>query len=71
MKFPVDGIEIADNAYTCNQTKCKIQFGQLRINSTGNFRCEVSGDAPHFKVASKVAHMTVAGELLHIFSLIL
>ncbi|KAL5283388.1 hypothetical protein ACFFRR_005958 [Megaselia abdita] len=60
MKFPVDGIEIADNAYTCNQTMCKIQFGQLRINSTGDFRCEASGDAPHFKVASKVAHMTVA-----------
>lgn len=69
MKFPVDGIEIAENSYTCNQTKCKIQLGQLRINSTGNFRCEVSGDAPHFKVASKVGHMTVAGECSLLFSI--
>lgn len=62
MKFTVDEIEIPENKYTCNQTRCKIELGQLKKNFTGTYRCEVSGDAPHFKVASKDAHMTVAGK---------
>lgn len=60
LKFPVDGVTISDKKFTCNQFYCSIQLENLSQRSSGAYRCEVSGDAPEFKLISKTANMTVA-----------
>ncbi|XP_055908393.1 uncharacterized protein LOC129943155 [Eupeodes corollae] len=60
MKFPVEGVELQDNKHLCNSSICQIELGTLGKNSSGVYRCEVSGDAPHFKLTTKEANMTVA-----------
>lgn len=34
---------------------------QLGIYTSGAYRCEISGDAPEFKLVSQTANMTIAG----------
>ncbi|XP_055850741.1 uncharacterized protein LOC129915280 [Episyrphus balteatus] len=60
MKFPVEGAEVQENKHNCNSSICRIELGALGKKSSGVYRCEVSGDAPHFKLTTKAANMTVA-----------
>lgn len=59
--FPVKGVTIAEGSSHCNQFICNLELEQLNTQSTGSYRCEVSGDAPEFKLIDKTANMTVAG----------
>lgn len=61
LTFPVAGIQVLEGKYFCNESTCRVELSLLGAKSTGNFKCEVSGDAPHFKLAAKEDNMTVAG----------
>ncbi|EDW14400.2 uncharacterized protein LOC6572833 isoform X2 [Drosophila mojavensis] len=58
-KFPVAGVQLIDNSYECNESSCRVDLNLLGIKSTGVYRCEVSGDAPHFKLSERTANMSV------------
>ncbi|CAD6993131.1 unnamed protein product [Ceratitis capitata] len=60
--FPVKGVTIADGSSHCNQFICNVELEKLNVHSSGSYRCEVSGDAPEFKLIDKTANMTVGGE---------
>uniref|UniRef100_A0A182NVE0 Ig-like domain-containing protein n=1 Tax=Anopheles dirus TaxID=7168 RepID=A0A182NVE0_9DIPT len=64
MFFDVDGVTVLQNSTVqiCNQFMCSIQLHKLNIRSSGSYRCEISGDAPEFKLAHGVGNMTVAGK---------
>ncbi|XP_064552605.1 uncharacterized protein beat-Vc isoform X1 [Drosophila montana] len=57
--FPVKGVTIADGSSHCNQFICNVELEKLNVHSSGQYRCEVSGDAPEFKLIDKAANMTV------------
>ncbi|KAH8268034.1 hypothetical protein KR018_007063 [Drosophila ironensis] len=58
--FPVEGVAIADGSPHCNQFICNVELEKLNASSSGQYRCEVSGDAPEFKLIDQTANMTVA-----------
>ncbi|XP_055906579.1 uncharacterized protein LOC129941848 [Eupeodes corollae] len=60
MKFPVVGIVVSENKNFCNEFSCQIELNLQGQTSSGVYRCEVSGDAPHFKLTTKAANMTVS-----------
>ncbi|XP_049306554.1 uncharacterized protein LOC105232926 [Bactrocera dorsalis] len=60
MKFPVAGVQVQDGKYFCNESTCRVDLSLVGAKSTGTYECEVSGDAPHFKLAAKGDNMTVA-----------
>ncbi|KAL9695266.1 hypothetical protein quinque_014551 [Culex quinquefasciatus] len=62
MIFPVEGVTVMRKApaHLCDQYSCSIQLQQLNIRSSGAYRCEISGDAPEFKLAHGTANMSVA-----------
>ncbi|XP_017845632.2 uncharacterized protein LOC108602118 [Drosophila busckii] len=60
LSFPVPGVQVLDGKYFCNESTCRVDLSLLGAKSTGVFKCEVSGDAPHFKLAAKEDNMTVA-----------
>lgn len=62
MKFPVAGVQVQDGKYFCNESTCRVDLSLVGAKSTGTYKCEVSGDAPHFKLAAKGDNMTVAGK---------
>ncbi|EDV93270.1 GH19209 [Drosophila grimshawi] len=57
--FPVKGVTIAEGSSHCNQFICNVELEKLNVHSSGQYRCEVSGDAPEFKLIDKAANMTV------------
>lgn len=58
--YPVDGIVIAtDRPTICNQYLCSIRLTELQRRTSGEYRCEISGDAPEFKLANGTRNMTV------------
>ncbi|XP_017140082.1 uncharacterized protein LOC108154331 [Drosophila miranda] len=57
--FPVKGVTIAEGSSHCNQFICNVELEKLNIHSSGQYRCEVSGDAPEFKLIDQTANMTV------------
>ncbi|XP_044314949.1 uncharacterized protein LOC108053420 [Drosophila rhopaloa] len=57
--FPVTGVTIADGSPHCNQFICNVELEKLSAHSSGQYRCEVSGDAPEFKLIDQTANMTV------------
>jgi len=59
--FPVKGVTIADGSPHCNQFICNVELEKLSAHSSGQYRCEVSGDAPEFKLIDQTANMTVGG----------
>ncbi|KAI8044596.1 hypothetical protein M5D96_000767 [Drosophila gunungcola] len=59
--FPVAGVTIADGSPHCNQFICNVELEKLSAHSSGQYRCEVSGDAPEFKLIDQTANMTVGG----------
>ncbi|XP_035777318.1 uncharacterized protein LOC118458686 isoform X2 [Anopheles albimanus] len=62
MLFDVDGVTVVPNstAQVCNHYMCSIQLHKLNTRSSGSYRCEISGDAPEFKLAHGAGNMTVA-----------
>jgi len=63
MTFDVAGLQVLEGKYVCNESSCRLDLSLQGAKSTGLYKCEVSGDAPHFKLADKADNMTVAGEL--------
>lgn len=64
-KFPVAGVQLIDEGYECNESSCRVDLNLLGIKSSGVYRCEVSGDAPHFKLTARSANMSVEGKSCH------
>lgn len=63
LNFPVVGISLLTHqTYVCNSHTCTISLEQLESRTSGTYRCEVSGDAPEFKLDSQTANMTIAGK---------
>ncbi|KAM8705131.1 hypothetical protein ACLKA7_009572 [Drosophila subpalustris] len=58
-KFPVQGVQLIDDSYECNESSCRVELNLLGVKSSGVYRCEVSGDAPHFKLTARSANMSV------------
>lgn len=61
-KFPVAGVQLIDDGYECNESSCRVDLNLLGVKSSGVYRCEVSGDAPHFKLTARSANMSVEGK---------
>lgn len=62
MNFSVDGVKLADQTFNCDNTRCSVKLEQLRPQTTGLYRCEISGDKPNFVIISGTANMSVAGK---------
>lgn len=63
MNFTVDGVTLMEHMYNnCNKVTCTINLQNLGPPSSGAYRCEISGDAPEFKLISKTGYMTIAGQ---------
>jgi hypothetical protein len=62
--FEVAGIKVGSDFF-CNDKMCKVQLDNLSSETSGAYRCEVSGDAPDFKLSHLTGNMTVVGELGH------
>ena len=60
--FSVDGVHVGSD-YFCNNKTCTIHLDNLSSETSGYYRCEVSGDAPEFKLAHDGNNMTIVGEL--------
>ncbi|XP_055522951.1 uncharacterized protein LOC129717131 [Wyeomyia smithii] len=56
--FPVEGVVLA-NENLCHQHLCQIRLTNLERRSGGEYRCEISGDAPKFALANGSRNMTV------------
>lgn len=63
MIFNVAGVHVSSD-HVCNEKSCTIHLDNLSSDSSGAYRCEVSGDAPEFKLSHETGNMTVAGELV-------
>lgn len=66
MNFTVDGIKLAEQTFNCDDTQCSVKLDQLRPQTSGVYKCEVSSDAPHFNLISGTANMSVAGKLFQL-----
>lgn len=60
--FQVEGVQLKKEDPNCDSSRCSITLEELRPQTSGAYRCEISGDSPEFKLVSKTANMTVAGE---------
>ncbi|CAG9854173.1 unnamed protein product [Phyllotreta striolata] len=61
MYFPVIGVSVVRRRSGCDNNYCKIELDKLsRRFSGGAFRCELSSEAPSFKLASETRNVTVA-----------
>ncbi|KAJ3660038.1 hypothetical protein Zmor_011694 [Zophobas morio] len=59
--FPVPGIHLVYDGINCSMVHCKLRLKDLtRDHSGGAYCCEVSSDAPTFRLASKTHNVTVA-----------
>lgn len=63
MIFNVEGVHVSSD-HVCNEKSCTIHLDNLSNDSSGAYRCEVSGDAPEFKLSHETGNMTVAGKSL-------
>lgn len=62
MMFPVDGVNVQSD-HICNDKFCIVHLDNLSNDSTGSYRCEVSGDAPDFRIVHETSNMTIIGKL--------
>ncbi|XP_065159252.1 uncharacterized protein [Atheta coriaria] len=61
IKFPVVGINLEMTNTNCGKDHCKVKLrGLSREHSGGAFRCEISSEAPTFRLASETHVVTVA-----------
>lgn len=59
--FPVIGVSVREEDTQCGPSRCTLHFAHLeKINSGGAYRCEVSSEAPAFRLASSTLNVTVA-----------
>ncbi|XP_065159656.1 uncharacterized protein [Atheta coriaria] len=59
--YPVAGVHMQTSATQCDETRCKLRLTNLtREHSGGAYRCEVSTEAPAFRLASETHSVTVA-----------
>ncbi|KAF5297625.1 hypothetical protein FQR65_LT09952 [Abscondita terminalis] len=64
MSFPVSGVHLALQGTDCDEIHCKVQLTKLtRHHSDGAYRCEVSSEAPTFRLAAETHNITVANVL--------
>lgn len=71
MNFPLQGVKISKSAdQYCDVKSCCVKLEDLEQSTSGQYRCEISGDAPEFKLVHAVANMTIAGiyKLLFIYT---
>ncbi|XP_017845878.1 uncharacterized protein LOC108602305 isoform X2 [Drosophila busckii] len=59
MKFGVEGVQLIDEGNECNEFYCRVELNLLGVRATGVYRCEVSGDAPHFQLDARSGNMSV------------
>ncbi|XP_021696002.1 uncharacterized protein LOC5571213 [Aedes aegypti] len=57
--FPVEGVKLTPDGNQCNEFACRIRLTNLERHSGGEYRCEISGDAPQFELANSSRNMTV------------
>lgn len=57
----MDGVHVGSD-YFCNNKTCTIHLDNLSRETSGHYRCEVSGDAPEFKLAHDGNNLTIVGE---------
>lgn len=61
--FPVQGVNLVPEATSCGQSRCHLHLDKLVRNlSGGAYRCEVSTEAPAFRLASETHKVSVAGK---------
>lgn len=62
LKFPVSGVKVVTKESVCTRGRCDLVLTELNTkNTTGEYRCEVSSEAPAFRIASRTMNVTVAG----------
>lgn len=60
--FPVAGVHLVTEATNCRPNRCQVRLTKLgREHSSGAYRCEVSSEAPAFRLAAETHNVTVAG----------
>lgn len=65
LNFDVAGVTLKEDSLVyCNKVTCKIKLKELTSKTSGTYSCEVSGDAPEFKLAHDAGDMIIAGEFL-------
>lgn len=63
MSFPVAGVHLASDGTNCGDDHCSVTLSRLtRDHSGGAYRCEISTEAPTFRLDSKTVNITVAGK---------
>ncbi|XP_018568704.1 uncharacterized protein LOC108908984 [Anoplophora glabripennis] len=61
LSFPVAGVHLASQGTNCSQDYCKVRLHRLtRQHSGGVYRCEISSEAPAFRLAAGTHNVTVA-----------
>lgn len=65
MNFSVEGVKLADQTFNCDSSQCSVKLEQLRPQTSGVYRCEISGDKPNFVIVSGTANMSVGGKFFH------
>ncbi|XP_065159897.1 uncharacterized protein [Atheta coriaria] len=59
--FPVHGVRLANETIDCGTRRCQLTLDHLvRQRSGGAYRCEVSTEAPAFRLISETRNVTVA-----------
>nr|CAH7769112.1 unnamed protein product [Callosobruchus chinensis] len=61
--FPVEGVRLASTLTDCGLDHCRVTLHQpSREHGAGAYRCEVSSEAPAFRLASQTRKIVIAGE---------
>ncbi|KAF5304562.1 hypothetical protein FQA39_LY09613 [Lamprigera yunnana] len=61
MSFPVSGVYLVPFSTDCGRQHCKLQLTKLnRHHSSGAYRCEISSEAPTFRLAAETHNVAVA-----------
>lgn len=63
VEYPVPGVTVDTKKSQCTREACDLTLTELhRPYSSGAYRCEVSSEAPAFRLASQTYNITVAGQ---------
>lgn len=63
ISFPVPGVHLVQKSINCSQDHCSLRLrGLTRDHSGGAYRCEISSEAPTFRLVSKTRNVTIAGK---------
>ncbi|KAF7279289.1 hypothetical protein GWI33_007422 [Rhynchophorus ferrugineus] len=61
ISYPVAGVHVNPNRSECDKSSCDLLLTNIRRpESSGAYRCEVSSEAPAFRLASQTHNVTVA-----------